>query len=80
MATHKMSLTVLSFVSMMIILSLFSGFGEGRKYLKYGVITKDRIPNCRQNPENCVRVPANQYHLPPGCKNSTHCYREKYHI
>ncbi|VYS49587.1 unnamed protein product [Arabidopsis thaliana] len=79
MAAQKMSLTSLFFVSIVIVLSLFSGFGEGR-YIKYRAIAKDRVPDCTQDPKNCVRVPVNQYHLPPGCQNTTHCYREKYHI
>ncbi|CAL9238047.1 unnamed protein product [Arabidopsis halleri] len=77
MAAHKMSLTNLFFVSIMIILSLFSGFGEGSKYINYGDMRKDRIPACgSKNPKECVKVPVNPYHR--GCEISTRCHHEQH--
>jgi len=46
LAGHKKSLIRLFFVSVMVILLLFSGFGEGSKYINYKDMIKDRIPAC----------------------------------
>ncbi|KAL9310207.1 hypothetical protein AtEden1_Chr1g0059811 [Arabidopsis thaliana] len=57
MAGQKKSLTRLFFVSVMIILSLFSGFGEGSKYINYKDMIKDRIPACdSKNPQRMCQI------------------------
>ncbi|CAA0305470.1 Protein RALF-like 7 [Arabidopsis thaliana] len=77
MAARKKSLIHVFFFSIMIIISLVSGFGEGIKQINYKDLIKDTIPGCTsKNPKECVKVPANTYHR--GCEISTRCHREQH--
>ncbi|ESQ29397.1 hypothetical protein EUTSA_v10023965mg [Eutrema salsugineum] len=70
MAAYKKSLTVLLFVT--IILSMFCGNGEARKWLGYGAMGKDKIPACgSKNPSECIKNPVNHYYS--GCEGFEHC-------
>lgn len=71
----KNKLTIFVFITLMIILSVFSGMGEARTYLGYGPLTKDITPSCSsKNPKSCVKTPVHSYH--EGCEISTRCKRK----
>ncbi|EOA34130.1 hypothetical protein CARUB_v10021631mg [Capsella rubella] len=75
MAASKKSLTCFFFVSIMIMLSFFSGSRVEGNYLGYGAIAKDRIPACgSKNPKECVKELVNPYRR--GCQDSTRCHRD----
>jgi len=77
MAAHKKSHIRIFFVSVMIILSLFSGFGEGQTYINYNGMKGDIIPGCSsKNPKECVKIPAYSYNR--GCEISTRCQRQQH--
>ncbi|EOA34011.1 hypothetical protein CARUB_v10021507mg [Capsella rubella] len=63
------------YATMMIILVVFCGTKEARKYLGYGALAKDRDPTCSFHyPKGCIKHESNHYHR--GCETSTRCRRD----